>query len=114
MIDFACKEFNLHDIVKCSLGLTRSDLLVLEYLLRHTGNHTTEDLAAKMHLDLSTVQRAMKKLHEKRLVLRIQRNLTSGGYVFEYRIARKEEIRKIVMDIVHSWTARVDKELAKW
>jgi predicted transcriptional regulator len=114
MIDFACREFNLKDIIKCSLGLARSDFAVFEFLLKHPGSHGTEAVASRLALDLSTVQRAMKKLHEKQLVRRMQKNLSGGGYVFEYQINDKKTIRKIIMGTVHNWTARVEQELETW
>jgi predicted transcriptional regulator len=114
MIDFACKQFNLKDIIKCSLGLTKADLHVFEFLLKHDGAYTTEDLAKKISIDLSTAQRAVKKLHEKNLVRRMQKNLPGGGYVFEYQTNDKKVIRKTVLDIVGKWTKRVEQELDQW
>ena len=114
MIDFACKEFDLRDIIKCSLALTRADLAVFEYLLAHTGEHRTEDLAKRLKIDLSTVQRAVKKLHEKGLVRRVQTNLAGGGYVFSYRLEDKKAVRAKIMGIVHAWVARVESEFDAW
>lgn len=33
MIDFACKEFKVEDVIKCALNLTRANLNVLKYFL---------------------------------------------------------------------------------
>jgi predicted transcriptional regulator len=114
MIDFACTEFNLRDIIKCSLGLTKADLAVFEHLLKHPSSHSTEDLAKQLKVDLSTVQRAVKKLHDKNLVLRKQKNLSGGGYVFAYQTNDKRVVRKIILDTVENWTKRVESELEKW
>ena len=114
MIDFACKQFDLRDIIKCSLGLTRSDIQVFDHLLAHKGSRSSEEIAGKLKLDLSTVQRAVKKLHEKGLLVRMQTNLDGGGYVFAYRVQEKRAIRKIILDIVAKWTGRVEQELESW
>ncbi len=114
MIDFACKQFNLQDIIKCSLGLTKADVQVFEFLLKSTGSFKTEAIAKKINVDLSTAQRAVKKLHDKNLVKRMQKNLPGGGYVFEYQINDKKVIRKTVLDIVNKWTNRVEQELEQW
>jgi len=114
MIDFACKRFDLRDIVKCSLGLTKADLAVFEFLLKRQGSHRTEEIARQLRVDSSTVQRAVKKLHEKNLLKRTQRNLEGGGYVFEYQANDKKMIRAIIMDLVNSWTKRVEQELERW
>lgn len=114
MIDFACKQFNLRDIIKCSLGLTKADLQVFEFLLQHEGSYNTDMIARKLKVDPSTVQRAVKKLHEKNLVKRTQVNLSGGGYTFEYEINDKKAIRKIIIDTVHNWTKRVETEIDKW
>ena len=114
MIDFACKEFKLQDIVKCSLGLTKADQSVFEYLLKNQEPIQTETLAKKLRLDLSTTQRAVKKLTEKGLLLRTQKNLRAGGYVFYYQTQDKKIIRKIIIDIVNRWTIRVEQELNSW
>lgn len=114
MIDFACKQFNLRDIIKCSLGLTKADLAVFDHLLAHEGRHRTEAIAKHLGVDPSTVQRAVKKLHEKGLVKRLQTNLQGGGYVFEYQSSDKRAIRAIIKETVRTWTRRVEDELERW
>ena len=114
MIDFACKKFRLGEVIKCSLGLTRSELALMEMLMKNDKYYTTEDLSKKMGLDLSTIQRAVKKLHEKEIVERRQNNLGSGGYLFLYRIRGKQHIEKVIMDIIQGWVDRVQSELRSW
>ncbi len=115
MIDFACKRFSLPEIIKCSLGLTRAEYKVLETLLSEDGKwFTSEVLSKRLSLDLSTVQRCMKKLHGKELISRNQENLSSGGYIFYYRIRQRDELRARIMSVIRSWVAGVEKELGKW
>jgi predicted transcriptional regulator len=84
MIDFACKQFVVDDIVKCSLGLAKADLRVLKHLATVRERLSTDAISSDLRLDLSTVQRAVKKLHEQEVVIRFQENLSGGGYVFYY------------------------------
>lgn len=114
MIDFACKRFELDEIIKCSLGLTKSDMVVLKHLIRSGEEYNTEELAKKLGLDLTTVQRSMKKLHGKGVVDRRQQNLQGGGYVFYYESAPKKKIRQVIEEIVHSWVKQVSAALQNW
>jgi predicted transcriptional regulator len=115
MIDFACKSFDLKDVVKCGLGLSKADCKVCMHLIRHMGEEfTTEEIGRQTRLTLSTVQRAVKKLHEKGVIFRHQENLEGGGYQFTYRSKGKPEIRRIISEIIDGWTKSVDDALQKW
>lgn len=115
MVDFACKEFEIEAVIKCGLNLTKAELSILKHLLKHSENwFTTEQIAADLSLDASTVQRSTKKLTEKKVLQRSQNNLEGGGYFFVYRIRSKREIRELIMLIIRSWVERVEKELIVW
>jgi predicted transcriptional regulator len=115
MIDFACKEFKIKDVIKCALNLTRADMKVLEYFFEEPDNWSkTEHIAMLVELDLSTVQRSVKKLHEKGILTRSQNNLDGGGYSFIYKINNKKEIKELIMGIVSKWAAKVEQELEDW
>jgi predicted transcriptional regulator len=115
MIDFACKKFELKSVIKCSLGLTKSDILIMTFLIKNDESFFSSQYISKnLMLDLSTVQRSLKKLTEKNIVTRQQKNLYSGGYVFSYRINDKKIIRKQISDIIHGWVKKFDLELEKW
>jgi|WetSurMetagenome_2_1015567.scaffolds.fasta_scaffold419406_2 predicted transcriptional regulator len=115
MIDFACKEFDLEDIVKCSLGLTKSEYtLVKMFLSTNKDWFTTQEIAKNLKLDLSTVQRCVKSLHEKDIILRRQENLSSGGYAFRYELKKRDELRQRIKDTISRWVSRVNDELDRW
>jgi predicted transcriptional regulator len=115
MIDFACKQFKIDQVIKCGLGLSKADSRLMYFLLEHSeDDFTTDDLAKKLKMDISTIQRAVKKLHEKEIIFRTQNNLSGGGYEFVYRIKSKAAIRKIIMNIVDGWAKKVETELGKW
>lgn len=114
MIDFACKSFNLDEIIKCGLNLTKADIKVMRHLLKIDRWCTADTMAEHLGLNLSTVQRAVKKLYEKDLVTRTQDNLSGGGYIFQYRIKGKEHISGIIRKIIHKWVGKVEEALDKW
>lgn len=111
MIDFACKQFNLDDIIKCALGLSKADCKVFRFFLGQDQEFTADIIAEKLSLDLSTVQRSLKKLTDKDLLERGQHNFTGGGYQYSYRSRSKSYVRKLIMDIIGGWTQRVEEGL---
>ena len=115
MIDFACKEFKIEDVIKCALNLTKADLKVMKYFLNEKEQWVdTEFLSKVLKLDISTVQRSVKKLHEKEILQRSQQNLDGGGYVFKYKINSRTKIKNIIMTVVNSWADRLGQGLEKW
>ncbi|MCR4327113.1 MAG: MarR family transcriptional regulator [Nanoarchaeota archaeon] len=111
MIDFACKKFNLDEIIKCVLGLTKSEFKLLKFLSQNSGKFTTEELSKKLKLDKSTIQRSIKNLHEKNLVVRSQINQSVGGYLFLYSIKDREIVKKVVSDTVDNWISTLKKKI---
>ena len=91
MIDFACKTFSLEEVIKCGLGLTRADYKLLLYFIDNKDWLTTADISKELSLNLSTVQRGVKRLYEKEVLLRSQENLDNGGYLFLYKAKEKVE-----------------------
>lgn len=115
MFDFACKKFEIRDVIKCGLGLTKSDFKIMEYLIQNDDDSfTSEELSKKLKLNLSTIQRGVKKLHESNIVIRKQTNLELGGFQYSYQIKYKHELRKIIMKVVNNWVKRVETDLEKW
>jgi len=114
MIDFACKKFDIEEVIKCSLALSKSDFRILKFLMQNDDSFSTEELSKKLDLDKSTIQRSVKKLHSQGLITRGQINQTIGGYLFLYRIKEKERIRKIILDIVEGWTENVRRGIKSW
>jgi len=114
MIDFACKTFKLDEVIKCGLGLSKADIKLMKFLLSDEDWVTTSDLSKKLSLNLTTIQRSVKKLYEKGVVLRSQENLDSGGYIFLYKIKPKAALKDLIMGIVKNWVRTVEKEFEKW
>lgn len=114
MIDFACKRFQLDEIIKCSLGLTKSDFKIMQFLIKNRKPFNSGEVAEANKVDVTTAQRALKKLHTKGVLKRSQNNLEGGGYVFYYESVSKNDVRKIISSIVMNWVKRVDSALSDW
>lgn len=114
MIDFACKTFNINDVVKCSLGLSKADYRIFEFFLDAKDWVTTGQISGKLKFNLSTVQRSVKKLFNQGILERKQQNLKGGGYIFIYKIKSMDALRSIIMDTVNGWVDKVSSELDNW
>ena len=113
MIDFACKNFELEEVLKCALGLTRSGMQVFQEFYKNDDWMTTEQIAEKLGLEQSTVQRAVKELHEKDVLSRYQENLSAGGYMYTYKMKDKGHVKQVVMDTIKNWVEKVEEEMEK-
>ncbi|MBN2422245.1 MarR family transcriptional regulator [Candidatus Woesearchaeota archaeon] len=114
MINFACKEFKLDEVIKCSLGLSKSDLCILKYFLKNPEIYfTSETLSKKLDFNITTIQRSVKKLHEKHVLERMQNNLEKGGYIYVYKLKGKKEFSEMILKIISKWMGRVEAELKK-
>jgi predicted transcriptional regulator len=115
MIDFACKEFSLEEVIKCGLGLSKGDFIVFSFLMKnHDKLFTTGEIEAKLDLDLTSVQRGVKKLHGAGILERQQVNLSGGGYAFKYKLKSKKEVERIVLAVIDNWVDTVKKEFRRW
>ncbi|MFW5990817.1 MAG: replication/maintenance protein RepL [Candidatus Nanoarchaeia archaeon] len=115
MIDFGCKTFNIEEIIKCALGLTKAECLVFRLFFDNPADSfTTQRIAEQVGLNLTTVQKAVKKLHDSNIIIRYQHNLENGGYVFTYEACPKKQIRKILKNIINTWAANVGKAIERW
>ncbi|MFP4567327.1 MAG: helix-turn-helix domain-containing protein [Candidatus Woesearchaeota archaeon] len=113
MIDFACKKLDLNEVMRCGLGITKTEQEILNFLIK-TEWFTAIDLSKNMKISLATAQRSLKNLHEKNLILRRQQNLELGGYLFFYKSQEKEFIKSELKDILSNWTRNVESSLDKW
>jgi predicted transcriptional regulator len=114
MIDFACKQFSLQEIIKCGLGLTKTELLILQFFLKHDSYICTKSIASKLSLDESTVQRAVKKLHEANMLVKSQENFSGGGYQYLYKAVSKEQIAEKILQTIEVWKKKVQIAFTQW
>ena len=88
----------------------------MKYFLEKRGEVecTTVSMAKGLKLDLTTVQKAVKKLAEKGVIDRHQKNLSGGGYVYFYEFSSRAKVRRIVKEIISDWHKKVDEKIDKW
>ena len=84
------------------------------FLLKLDNEQTTIQISEKMGLERTTVQKALKNLLDRKLVKRIQRNLKRGGYVFMYRVDKKDEIKERLKEIIYGWYKSAANEIDSW
>lgn len=114
MIDFACKRFSLDEVIKCGLTLSKTELNVFKLMIRKEEWFDTESIARKLDINLTTAQKAVKKLFDAGILLRNQENLTGGGYLFSYKAKDCKVVRKLIMDVIHNWVKKVENEFKSW
>jgi predicted transcriptional regulator len=87
----------------------------MEFFISNSDKElTTIFISKKMNLNLTTIQKAVKKLFEKKIIIRHQKNLENGGYIYTYECETKKNIRKILKEIIRSWSEKVEKQIDKW
>ena len=110
-MDFACKKISIKDLMVCSFGLAKSDYNTLVLLMGSGKGLTVSDISKRLSVDRTTAQKSVKRLLDKDLVTKRQKNLENGGYIYFYTISDKEKIRGDILSIISGWTERVKKSL---
>ena len=113
MIDFACKKLDIKEVMRCGLGITKTEQDILNLLIRSDWL-TANDISSSMSISLATAQRSLKNLHIKNLIERRQQNLDLGGYLFFYKAKDKSFIKHELKEILDSWISNVENSLDKW
>ncbi len=112
-MEFACRQIDVKDIIACSLGLKKSEYRVFELLL--TSNHVTlKELAKKLDLDRTTLQKIFKNFVANELVERYQENLDNGGYIFVYKVKDKVLLKKRIHVAIDKWHDTARTAIEKW
>lgn len=115
MIDFACKQFNIEEIIKCGLGLTKAEYVIFQYFIKNiTKKYTTNLLSKKTNFNLTTIQKAVKKLSDQNILIKKQKNLKNGGYIFCYECNSKDQIRSTLKKLIQNWSSKVEQEIELW
>ncbi|MCH8520096.1 MAG: HTH domain-containing protein [Nanoarchaeota archaeon] len=115
MVDFACTHISIDNIIKCSFGLTKTELEIFRFLVTHKKNqYTTQELSQELALDITTIQKAVKKLTTKGVLKKSQKNLEQGGYVLLYECIGQNKIKEIIMNNFENFSKRVEQSLCNW
>lgn len=115
MLDFACRPLEMDQMLKCGLGLTKAELSILHHFLKNCRREmASEEISKEMGLDLTTVQKAVKKLHGRSAISRFQRNLGNGGYLYLYRCNSRQEIRELLKKTIRLWVGGMENAIDRW
>ena len=114
MINFACKDIELSELIRCSFNLNKTDFTVFDFFIKNKDEHSVSEVSKILKLERSSVQKAIKNLVERNLVQRWQVNLEKGGYSFLYSIKNKKHIKDDIIAIIDSWQYKVKEEIDKW
>ena len=113
-ISFSCKHIDFKDLVMCSFELNKTEYNLLMFLLSQQDSLSATQIGEMTQKDRTTIQKAIKKLFAKQLVLKHQVNLETGGYTFVYRVKDRAYIRGTILDIVNSWHKQVVESVSQW
>lgn len=111
VIDFACKQISLEDLIRCSFSLNKTDYFVFNFILNSNSHVTVSVIAAKLNLDRTTVQKSVKVLMNKSLIVRLRQNKLRGGYAFSYAVDELPKIKLRMKKIVRNWYGSVKSEI---
>ncbi|MBT4191739.1 MAG: winged helix-turn-helix transcriptional regulator [Candidatus Diapherotrites archaeon] len=111
MAKLQCKQMDSKELIRCTFGLTKTELAIFLYLLKTKACIPSSEIADKIGLDRTTVQKSMKNLLNKDIVLRRQNNLDSGGFVFLYCVKKQLDLKAQMQEIVDTWKDGVDSQL---
>ena len=103
MVDWRCKKMDSKDLIKCTFDLSKTELKIFLYLLKNNISIPSIEIAEKIDLDRTTIQKSLKKLLEKEIVDRRQNNLDNGGYVFLYSVKKKDLLKEKMKEIINEW-----------
>jgi predicted transcriptional regulator len=89
------------DLLCCAFALRSSEIDT--YFSIVTEPKVVEDIAQDIGKDRSTVQRILKKLHKKGLVIREVRNFERGGYYYVYSAISTDTVREQILEQLEQW-----------
>ncbi len=112
VLEFACKRFEIDEVLKCSFGLNKTEFLILKKLL--SREKKVDELSSELGKDKSTIQRSLQKMLNKGIVKRSQRNLKKGGYVFYYKSINKQLIKEHINKLFENFRRIVNKTINEW
>ncbi len=111
MAKLQCKQMNSRELIQCTFGLSKTELKIFLFLLKSNRSVPSNDIAKEIDLDRTTVQKSMKGLLDRDIIIRRQINLDNGGYLFLYNVKEKEELKEQMKKIIHTWASNVELQL---
>ncbi len=102
------------EVLRCTFHLSKPQCRLLVFLLYQNKPLTVQEISNKLNLNRTTVQKNIKPLFEKKLIRRYQRNFDNGGYIYEYQINNKEELKRQITSVVKNWYDKAIKDIERW
>ncbi|MEM4267709.1 MAG: helix-turn-helix domain-containing protein [Candidatus Woesearchaeota archaeon] len=107
-LSFACRKLTVEQLMRCSLGLSSSEIRILKVLINSTSELRIQNLQKSAGRDRSTVQRALNSLHKKGLIRKRQINLERGGYYYLYSALPKQIIKEKIQENFKTFNKSVE------
>jgi predicted transcriptional regulator len=111
MVTFSCKKISQEELIRCSFELNKTEYHLFVFLFKKEDFYTIAKISKLMNLDRTTIQKSIKNLLDKKLVKRIQKNISKGGYIFLYKINNKKEIKIKMKKIILNWSKGIEKAI---
>lgn len=106
MITLGCKTISVEELIKCSFAIGKTEMAIMSLLMKE-GGITSQEISSDLDKDITTVQKSLKVLSEKGLVVRKQENLGNGGYKFIYSAVPSERIRTMIKKNLDNFKEKV-------
>ncbi len=106
MITLGCKTIDVDDLIKCSFDIGKTEMSIMSLLMQENGM-TSQEISSRLEKDITTVQKSLKVLSEKGLVVRQQENLGNGGYKFIYSAVPSDRIKSMIMKNLDNFKEKV-------
>lgn len=114
MINFACKRFDLKEIIRCSFNMTKTEFEIMLHLMKNSNKEfTSKEISQQFKIGLSTAQKSINNLNKKELIKRRQKNLIKGGYIFVYSIREKNILKKRILHVTNKLIQDIGEEVNK-
>ncbi|MDD4251257.1 MAG: helix-turn-helix domain-containing protein [Candidatus ainarchaeum sp.] len=111
MVNLQCNQISTKELIKCVFGLKKTELKIFLLLLKEKKGISGNNIAKEIKLDRTTIQKSITLLLDKKIVLRRQINLNTGGYNFVYSINEKEKLQEMIKKIIEDWKIVAEKQL---
>jgi predicted transcriptional regulator len=111
-LSFACRIVTIDQLLKCSLGLSKTEMRLLKQLPSKEAD--VQKIAKMLSKDRTVVQKALTGLQTKGLVVRRQINIASGGYYFVYRPVPKQVIKERIYANFKGFNKAVEDAIERW
>lgn len=114
MIRFACREIGFSELIRCSLNMSKAEYRIFIFMVEREKPLKIKEISKALGIDRTSVQKILKKLMEKGMVKRRQKNLEGGGYLYIYSIQKKEEIKEWILQKMEEWMENAKESVRKW